>query len=478
VFAWLGTTTSGFSGGASQLLGGVSVDVGWKVLYWATLLLPFLLVPLREARLMLPAVPWLGLTVFASNPAIYSIYSQYPALVLPFLFFAAIWALRRPQPIPRLNLSGRRLAVALVAAGLIATATIGPLSPLNPYDGALSGHTGPPYPPLVTAHDQATARLLGLIPADASVLAQNELFPQVSDRAQVAAYWNASSSGPPEYIALDTARIWFDNPVPPYPASVDALATSLMANDSYGVVGFSGTAFVYRLGGSMTPSLATPSVVQPSASEFAASWTTAGAAAVLDAGGLHLRPGNAPLGATSTPIASPGGLLASAELTWTNVTSPGAWSGLVLGEPGTLTFQVVFAAPGSGQLGYLRYVDGVPSVAPLGSFTPRGDSVRLDVLDSGGILQVWTDGRFAGFFASEPSKNTTALGFATFGEDLSATGLVSYRSTAGVPPAGGEIPWDGIVAVVAIVVPVVVFLLLVPQPGVFFGNLLRRRRGR
>ncbi len=478
VFAWLSTTTSTFSGGPSSILGGILVDPGWKLLYWVLLLAPLVLLPLQEGRLALPAIPWLGLTVLASNPAIYSIYSQYPALVLPFLFFAAVWALRRPRPIPRVNLSGRRLAITLVAAGLIASATMGPLSPLNLYDGIPSSQAQPPYPPLVTAHDQATARLLGLIPRNASVLAQNELFPQVSDRDEVAPYWNASQGGPPGYIALDTARVWFDRVLPPFPGPLRSLAASLLANDSYTVAGFSGTAFVYRLGNSTTPSLVTPAVVQPTASEFASSWTTSDALAKVDAGGLHLRPGTAPMGVAWTSMASPGDLWASAELTWTNVTGAGAWSGVVLGEPGTDTFQVVFLAPGSGTMGYLRFVQGVEGVASLGNFTPTGNSVRLDVLESGGILQVWTDGRFAGFFAGEPSTNTTALGFAASGQDLTVTGLRSYRSTADVAPPGGDIPWDGIVAVAAIVVPVIAFLLLVPRPGAFFDALLRRRQER
>lgn len=477
VFAWLSTTTSSFSGGPLQILGGIVVDPAWKILYWILLLAPFLFVPLREARLLVPAVPWLGLTILASNPAIYNIYSQYPALVLPFLFFAAIWAMRHPTPIPRLHLGGHRLAIALVAAGLIATATVGPLSPLNPYDGVFSNHTVPPYPPTVTAHDQATARLLGLIPEDASVLAQDELFPQLSDRAVVEPYWNAPETGPPGYIAVDTGRVWFDNALPPFPTSIGALVTSLMANDTYGVAGFSGTAFVYERGTSVIPSLTVPSVGQPTAAEFVASWTTMDAAASVDAVGLHLRPGTAPLGVTWTGLAAPGDLLASATLTWTNVSSIGAWSGIVLGNPANQTFQVVFVAPGSGQIGYLRYVQGVPSVARLDSFVPVGHSVRLEVLDSGGILQVWTDGRFAGFFASEPSSNTTALGIASFGEDLTATGLVSVRSTADIPPAGGAIPWDGIEAVAFLVVPVIAFLVLVPQPGIFLGRLFRRMRG-
>ena len=397
VFAWLSTTTSTYSGGVAALLAGAGVDPGLKILYWGLLLLPLLLLPIRELRLLLPAVPWLGITLLASNRGIYSVYSQYPALVLPFLFFAAVFALRRPAPIPRLRLPARRWAAALVVVGLVATATVGPLSPLNSYDGALSNGTAPPYPPLVTAHDQGTVRILGLIPADATVLAQDELFAQVSDRAQVEPYWNVSSMGAPQYIAFDAALTWFAAPLPPFPTPLSTQVAGLLANDSYTVAGFSGAAAVYRLNGSSPPCLAVDAAPMPASSvALAADWTADNGTASWTPAGMDLAPSGGRIASlTRTLEAASSSVLVQADLAWSNASGPVSWSGLVLGSAGASAPQVLFLVPSLGQLWYGVLSGGLPVAEPIANVTVRGSAASLLVLAGGCPLPGSVAGRGA-----------------------------------------------------------------------------------
>ncbi len=472
IFSWLGITTSSFTGGVGDLLGGVATDVPLKLLYWALLLAPLLLLPLREWRLALPVVPWLGLTVFASNPGIYSLYTQYSAFVLPFLFFATIWSLRRPTPIPRIRISGRRLCVALVAVGLLCTAAVGPLSPLNSYDGLLSNGFAPPYPPTVTAHDHGTATILGVIPRDATVLAQNELFSQVSDRAEVSIDWNLSTTAPPQYIAVDTSRTWFVAPVPPLPHSLETLVPQLLGNESYGIAAFSGSAFVYRLGGALPPSLTTRVASLPaSPADLTDAWTLANASASVTGSGLSLEPQAGRVGTAWTRVVPNDGVLVSAALSW----SPGstdAWFGVTFGQPGTPSFQAVTVVPVSGQVEYLRYADGALASTFLGPFTATGNSTTVVVALSGGVLQVWVGGSFVRFLPGVSASGPGEVGVAAAGRNLTVTSFDAYRSNAADAAPSGALPWDGIAAFGWIVAPALVVLFVEPRPSQLVAKVL------
>ena len=467
VLAWLSTTTSTYSGGAVAILAGAGIDPGLKILYWLLLLLPLLLLPLREFRLLLPAVPWLGLTLLASNRGIYSIYSQYSAFVLPFLFVAAVFALRRPSPLPRLTIPARRWAVALVIVGLVATAAIGPLSPLNAYDGAFSNGAAPPFPPVVTAPDQGTARILGLIPRDTSVLAQDELFSQLSGHAVVAPYWNLSSMGAPPYIAIDAGLTWFANDLPPFPTSLAAQVAGLLANDSYAVAGFSGSAAVYRLNGSPVPAFVDETAPFPdSAAALAANWTANNGTATWAAAGLGLVPSGGRIASLTRALETPSSsLLVEANLTWSNASGPVSWSGLLFGPSGPSPPQILFLIPSTGQLWYGVLSGGLPLARPIANVTVRGTSAALLVLLGPGLLQVSVDGRGVALLSGLPVPVVSRIGLLSLNEDLRVSALAVYRSTASGVPFAEAIPWDGIVAGIGMIVPVIAVLLIEPDPA-------------
>ena len=483
VFAWLSTTTSTYTGGPLALLAGAGVDPELKILYWLLLLVPLLLLPVRELRMLLPAVPWLGLTLLASNRGIYSVYSQYSALVLPFLFFAAVFAMRRPFPIPRLKISGRRWAAALVAVGLVATATIGPLSPLNAYDGAFSNGAAPPYPPAVTAQDQGTARILGLIPTDATVLAQNELFSQVSDRAEAAPYWNGSSAGPPQYLAVDAGLTWFANVLPPYPTSLSDQVAGLLRNDTYTVAGFAGASAVYRLRGPAVPSLSEEAAPLPdSAGALAANWTADNGTASWSPAGMDLVPTGGLIASLTRAVASPSAsLLVAANLTWSNASGPVSWSGLVFGSSGPTSPQILFLLPALGQLWYGVLRGGLPVARPVANVTVRGTSASLAVLAGAGLLQVSVDGRGAVLLSGLPAPVWSRVGVLSLNQDLRVSSFSTFRSTADAVPLADAIPWDGLAAGVGMIVPVIAVLLVEPDPGRLVRRCaaaLRRAAGR
>ncbi len=462
LIAWLSATTTTYSGGLSSAVAGIGVDPARKILYWGLLLVPLFLLPLLECRLLLPTIPWLGLTILASNAGIYNIYTQYSAFVVPFLFFAVVWALRRPDRFFRFGLTTRQVGTGLLVAGLIATAVVGPLSPLNSYDGLLSDHSVPPYPPMVTLHDRATAEILGLIPRNASVLAQSELFSQVSDRRFVAPTWNASSQGPPEFIAVDMERPWFRDVTAAMPVPVSSIVPSLLANYSYAVVGFSGTAFVYRLEGPSAPSLAVEAARLPSSlAGFAGNWTASNGTASWSPGGMDLAPqaGQIASLAESLPQSTPD-VLVDTNLEWSGASGDVSWSGVLL-RSGAETY-VVFLIPSYGQLWYARMDGSLLLGGPIATLVVRGTALNLTLLASGGTLQVWANGRLAATLAGVNDAALTGIGVVTLNQNLRVASLVVYRSTAG-ELAAGSVPWDAIAAGLLILAPASVLLWFWPE---------------
>ncbi len=478
IFDWLGVSAIGSGGPGTPLFSGLLTADPLRVVYWLLLLAPLLFLPLWEWRVALPVVPWIGITALSSNPAFYNIYFQYAAFVIPPLFFAAIWALRRPARFRFLR-PDRRAVVLLVGTTVVLSSVTSVLSPTNFFDGILVPPNNPPYPPAVTVHDQATARLLGLIPPQAAVLAQNELFTQVSDRRVASIFWDESASpGPPDYIAVDLARTWYWTPVPPRVTPLSTMVPDLLSNDSYGLVGFSDTTFVYGLGWTAPPALATVLASLPqSPAQAAANWTEVNGSLAYGAQSLTLNPsGSAPAFAeTALPDATNSALL-EADLAPAGAPAAGDWSGLILGLPGASPFHLVYIDWTTGQVRYARTEAGRINDTLLGVRAWSGGSVHIQVLLSGGTMQVWVGGAFVGIVYRVGLGPVTAVGIATEGPALTVTSFAAYGSVAYRIPPGGDVPWTGIAAFAVVVLPV--FLILSFEDGVrrILQQVFRRLR--
>lgn len=460
VFGWLAITTSDYSSSASSIYTGLLNNWPFKIRFWLLMLAPLLFLPLREWRWALPVVPWVAITSIGSNTLLYDIHSQYPTFVLPFLFFATLWALRRDRPLPFVATTPRRALILVLATTVVLASVFSVLSPANSWDGALASQENQAYPPWVTVHDQATARILGLIPANASVLAQEELFTQVSNRREVALDWNASRSGPPEYVAVDIGRFWYSTPVPPLPVSLENVVAGLLGNYSYGVVGFSGTSFVYGRGWSGPPALSVSVLGLPiSEADVGRNWTMVNSSWSWRPGNLSLMPTGSAIGIALSSLPSPtDSILLAADLQFSNASSVAASSGFSFGTPDSPGFALVYLEPAQSQVRYAYLKSGQLNVIDIGAYSASSSTVRLQVLVSGGSLQVFVDGERVGVAYGLPDQSIERIGIASFLQNVSVSSLAAYRSVADQSPPGGDIPWDGILAF-SILMPSFVLLL-------------------
>jgi uncharacterized membrane protein len=176
----------------------LSYDIPLKVSYLIVLFGPLAFMSFFKLRYLLPTVPWFVLALFSNYQPYYTILVQYPAYVIAFIFIAAIYA---PTTIYAVGSNGgnnvraleKRLAI-LLAFSLAAFLFVSPLSPTvaNLYPG--SGISP------VSQQDNLVHQLLAYIPGNASVLTDNELFPQVSSRSNayviptIPSMWNVNAS--------------------------------------------------------------------------------------------------------------------------------------------------------------------------------------------------------------------------------------------------------------------------------------------
>lgn len=147
-----------------------------KLLYLALLFGPLALFSFKAPSLLIPTIPWFGFSLLSQTLAHYSLWQQYDAYVVAFIFAAAIFAVRRnfvKQPsLKAVSGSIKKIIVASVIFFVIASPMLPPVNILFP--GYLSIQ--------ITTHDRLLQQTIALVPANASILTQDNLFPQVSDR--------------------------------------------------------------------------------------------------------------------------------------------------------------------------------------------------------------------------------------------------------------------------------------------------------
>jgi uncharacterized membrane protein len=203
---------------------------------WWSALFAWPLAPLDA----LPGLAWVYVALVSIDPN-YSVAigNQYSFLVVPFLFVGTAsmlgwlrtqwvrhraripgvealrrrWAEARPAGDLALGRRRRRLPrltaahVAMVVLVLVAIPSqiaYSPLSPQAHYSWIWAGH----FP---TTQDAYRDRVLQLIPGNASVSAEPDLFPQLADRSNVYPYYVQGT----EFVVCDVTSWWFTTALPP-----------------------------------------------------------------------------------------------------------------------------------------------------------------------------------------------------------------------------------------------------------------------
>ncbi len=190
-------------------LNALSYDSFYKTWYLLMIFAPVLFLPLLKPAYLIPISPWLIIALFSNYPAYYVIFTHYPAFVAPFIFLAAVYGYRKIAK----NISAKVTKLKKLAPIVMLAITIVSLFVASPRIESVS------Y--LARADLQHVAKVyetLNLVPRNASILAQDNIFPHVSDRFEAYTIpspgWEGFSSisietlndtlaKKPEYIIID-----------------------------------------------------------------------------------------------------------------------------------------------------------------------------------------------------------------------------------------------------------------------------------
>jgi uncharacterized membrane protein len=222
---------------------------------WVLLLLPFFAASLTSSLLLIrptQTIPWLGLAIglwaLAGAAGLWYVTHQRARAALPRSRF---------RPTPRTD---RRVTqVALATAIVILAGCNLALSPLNPANSLGPGEGGYSFGYSSSATYSHMANLVGQIPANAPILASDNLFPFVANNPQAYSllwypaeppYLPFNASHLPEYVLLSTSE-WY---------AVPTFLSSVLFNESvygiatmlYSTYWYPGSVYLFQLGFSGT----------------------------------------------------------------------------------------------------------------------------------------------------------------------------------------------------------------------------------
>jgi uncharacterized membrane protein len=171
-------------------LNALASDWTAKLLYMILLLLPVLFIPLLGLKGLIPATPYLSISLLSTYRLYYSLEGHYGAFIAPFIFLGFIHGLTKLKGINNMKISVVKLSAFAFLITLIVFATMLPTvysqyQVFNPND----------------EHNSIIKSFISRIPQNASVLTQSNIFPHISNRP------NAYTIAPPtwsyEYMLVD-----------------------------------------------------------------------------------------------------------------------------------------------------------------------------------------------------------------------------------------------------------------------------------
>lgn len=148
-----------------------------KLLFLVQIFGPFIIFLRKARRYLLMTLPWTLISLPSNFTPYYTMYSQYLVFYAPFVFAGALYGLRR---LVQLGLNPRKLIFRFYPTTIIACVFVALLFAVPM---ATSLNANPVGITSVNQHQQLVTEVVSMIPSDASVLTQPNLFPLVSGRS-------------------------------------------------------------------------------------------------------------------------------------------------------------------------------------------------------------------------------------------------------------------------------------------------------
>ena len=231
------------SSGWSVLFSYFQIYLDEKLFYVILLLGPLMFLSFLSPLELLPVLPWFFMCFLTDYKPYFLIQYQYSAFVTAFIFYSFIKSLEK------LAMEGgkvnkyrvKRIFVLLVIVSLLFMAfTVEKYRLREDLFGLYSDE-----------HIELLKHIVSLIPEDATILVQNDIFPHVSSRKNAYLY-PPSKSFEPDFILFDIKLEFYRSP-PPYPPYSIFIPAYLREHRDYGVYASADGIVLYKKGYDASP---------------------------------------------------------------------------------------------------------------------------------------------------------------------------------------------------------------------------------
>jgi uncharacterized membrane protein len=147
-----------------------------KLLYLLLLFGPLACYSIKAPSVLIPTISWFGFSFFSQTLVHHVLSHQYEAYVTSFIFAAAIFGLRKNFMKKSMLKNIRNSLKKIVLLSLIFSFVASPLSPVVNalFPSSIYFQIG--------EHERLLSETINKVPSNASILTQDNLFPQVSHR--------------------------------------------------------------------------------------------------------------------------------------------------------------------------------------------------------------------------------------------------------------------------------------------------------
>lgn len=236
----------------AKVLNALAYDTYLKLVYVILLFGPLKFLSFKSSKTIITFV-WLGPVLLSNYSPYYLIGSHFPAYIVAFIFLAAAEAVRGKNKINVAKITSNSKDILIL--GVFFLIFTSPVSPLLTTIRSIVPFFSDYSPPIITEHELMLKTVVNYVPANASILTQNNIFPHFSNRINAFVYPTSLilSRVPPEEIDLyindlvqKSEYILVDNVTDPYITSLVINRTE--NNQSHGLYAFADGIYLFKSG--------------------------------------------------------------------------------------------------------------------------------------------------------------------------------------------------------------------------------------
>jgi uncharacterized membrane protein len=221
----------------------LTTDFQAKIFYIIALFGSLAFIPFFAPEMFIMLVPWFGASLLSIYAPYYSIYYQYQGFVIPFIFVALIIGLKRLR-----LFDAKKILALLIIPTLLFSSLLFSASNV-PWNYRL---------PIPNENTQLIKEIANLVPSNASILTQNDLFPQFSGRNDAYMFLPQDSNFSVDYILgnIDTFGYrWRQPDIFGERGALNTYVQKQLEDGSYGVYASEGSTFLLKKGYTDNPVL-------------------------------------------------------------------------------------------------------------------------------------------------------------------------------------------------------------------------------